>query len=159
MTPEARENGEKARESLDIREQPPRVQAREQTLESSGEDVALKVEQQRKAAEHAARASGEMKDALLVRVESLLSEGLAGEYAKLSSEKKPIFKEEGEELALWLHGAITQGTVKPHKVLERIEKWLLIIEERKRFEPWLVQEAYIRARRALRSIQVEEVGH
>lgn len=122
-------------------------------------DTRVSIDIHRKAALNAARASREMKDPILVRIESVLSDGLAGEYAKLSAEKKAAFKAEGEELSVWLHEAAVSGKIKPHKVLAHIERWLLIIEAKDRSSPWLLQEAYVRARRIVKDLMYSTMGH
>lgn len=109
--------------------------------------------------ERAARATKEMKDPLLVRIEAILSEGLSDEYAALSPEKKKAFKEEGEKLSQWLHGALATGKVTAHEVLAHLETWLLVIEGKDRSSPWLLQEAYIRARRIMKDLAHQEIGH
>lgn len=131
----------------------------ERAPQQSGQDVGVAVAERKRAVEHAARSRQDMKDPLLVRIESLLSDGLADEYATLSSDKKQAFKKEGEDLAVWLHGALVSGAAKPHEVLMRLERWLLIIEGRDRSSPWLRQEAYIRARRALKDMMHVKIGH
>lgn len=159
MVIEQEKRAERAPEIRDI------AQGNEQRVEIEGNAVAQEgnveaaVAERRRAAENAARTHGEMKDQLLVRVESLLSEGLADEYAALSKDQKDAFRKEGETLALWLHGALSSGSVKPHKVLDRLERWLLIIEGKDRHAPWLIQEAYIRARRVLQEEMYNEKGH
>lgn len=115
--------------------------------------------ERRQEAERAARATREMKDPLLVRIESLLSEGLSDEYATLSPEKKKAFKEEGERLSVWLHDALASGKITAHEVLTRLETWLLVIEGKDRSSPWLLQEAYIRARRVMKDFMHKEMGH
>ncbi|MEK9156790.1 MAG: hypothetical protein AAB448_01485 [Patescibacteria group bacterium] len=127
--------------------------------QQSEQDVAAAVAERKSAVEHAARSRREMKDPLLVRIESLLADGLADEYATLSPDKKQAFKQEGEALAVWLHSALANGTAKPHEVLMRLEGWLLIIEGKDRSSPWLLQEAYVRARRALEYMMYTEKGH
>jgi hypothetical protein len=122
-------------------------------------DTAVGIDARRKAALNAARASREMKDPLLVRIEAALSDGLATEYAKLSVEKKAAFKAEGEKLSAWLHEAAASGRIKPHEVLAHLERWLLIIEAKDRSSPWLLQEAYVRARRMVKELMYNSMGH
>jgi hypothetical protein len=105
------------------------------------------------------RSGKDMPDPLLVRIDTLLSEGLRDEYTALSQDEKQAFKKEGDALAAWLHDAVGSGRVKSHDVLTRIERWLLIIEGRNRAAPWLLQEAFIRARRVLNEFMSNDVGH
>lgn len=151
--------GEKGPETPEQRGEAEAVAAAERAPQQSEQDVAAAVAERKKAVEHAARSRKEMKDPLLVRIESLLSDGLADEYATLSPDKKQAFKQEGEVLAVWLHGALASGAAKPHEVLTRLEKWLLIIEGKDRSSPWLLQEAYVRTRRALKDMMHTERGH
>lgn len=101
----------------------------------------------------------EMKDPIVAKIEEILSHGLGAEYALLNQAQKDAFRQEGEELALWLRDAVTQGKVQPHKLLQRMEHWLLMIEAKDRFEPWLLKEAYKRVRQVLRGVMYEERGH
>lgn len=143
----------------EMRMQEKALDRQERTLPSAEENVDAQVAERLKAAEKAARATREMEDHLLVRIEELLSHGLADEYAALSHEKKQEFKRAGEQLARWLRTACAQGTVRPHGVLTRLENWLLIIEEKDRASPWLLQEAYTRARRIMKEVLSSEKGH
>lgn len=151
--------GEKGPETREQSGEAEAAVATERAPQQSEQDVAAAVAERKRAAEHAARSRQEMKDPLLVRIESLLSDGLADEYTTLSPDKKQAFKQEGEALAVWLHGALANGAAKPHEVLMRLEKWLLIIEGKDRSSPWLLQEAYVRARRALKDMMHTEKGH
>lgn len=159
MDVERREGGLKTPEMGGTSVETEPAAPKEATVErgTSQDTVALAARLQE--AERAARATKEMKDPLLVRIEAILSEGLSDEYATLSPEKKRVFREEGEELSVWLHGAIATGKVKAHEVLKRIEHWLLVIEAKDRSSPWLLQEAYIRARRILKDLMYQEMGH
>jgi hypothetical protein len=151
--------GENSPETRDQRGEAEVATAAERAPQQSEQDVTAAVAERKRAVEHAARSRQEMKDPLLVRIESLLSDGLADEYATLSPDKKQAFKQEGEALAVWLHGALASGAAKPHEVLMRLEKWLLIIEGKNRHSPWLLQEAYVRARRALKDMMYTQIGH
>lgn len=122
------------------------------------EDDAAALESRRQAAAQAARASREMKDPALKRIELMLSAGLGDEYAKLGKEKD-AFRKEGEELAQWLYQAAARGSLSSHEVLKRMEHWLLIIEARDRASDWLLQEAFTRSRRILRELRSHEMGH
>lgn len=159
MDVERLEMGEKSPETRGVAPESQQPLKAESATIQQEENIASAVAERRRAVENAARTTREMKDPLLVRVESLLSEGLADEYAALSGEKKKSFREEGEVLATWLKSAIARGAVKPHQVLARIEHWLLIIEEKDRHAPWLLQDAYIRARRVLNEEMYNEKGH
>lgn len=159
MDTERQEMAKKGPETRGVAPESQRPLEAERVAVQQEKDTASAVAERKKAAESAARATREMKDPLLVRVESLLSEGLADEYATLSPGKKQAFKQEGEMLAVWLHHALAKGDVKPHEVLARLEKWLLIIEGKDRSSPWLIQEAYVRARRAMREMKYEHIGH
>lgn len=117
------------------------------------------IEARRQAAARAARPAREMKDQLLTRIEATLSEGLADEYATLSPKQKQEFKQSGERLAQWLHEEVANGKISPHHVLSRLEDWLLIIEAKDRSSPWLLQEAYVRARRIMKDFVYPTRGH
>ncbi len=132
------------------------VDVAQETRQVLRQDTEAMVRARTQEAERAARATQEMKDPVLQKVEFLLSDGLADEFVALNSTQKAAFKEEGEKLAVWLHDALTQDRVRPHLVLSHIEKWLLIIQARDRAEYWLRQEAYIRARRAMREMMSNE---
>jgi hypothetical protein len=159
MEAERRERMEGGGENPEIRVQTKTLDRQERTLPSAEENVDAQVAERLKAAEKAARATREMEDHLLVRIEELLSHGLADEYAALTQEKKQEFKREGEQLARWLRTACAQGSVKSHEVLTRLETWLLIIEGKDRASPWLLQEAFTRARRLMREIVSSKKGH
>lgn len=149
------------REGSEILREQPRAEAQQEqepVSHASNEHIDAQVAAQRKEAERLARAAREMKDPLLTRIENVLSEGLADEYATLGQKEKQLFKTEGEALAGWLRHAAIQGKVRPHEVLKRMEKWLLIIERKSHAPYWLLQEAYIRARRVLRTMMHEEQG-
>jgi len=148
--------------SPETRNQGSRVEAdavAERASQQPEQDTADAVAERRRILERAAPATRELKSPLLVRMESLLSEGLASEYVALSKDKKEPFRKEGEVLALWLESVIASGSVKPHEVLSRLERWLLIIEGKDRHAPWLVQEAYVRARRVLKEMMHTQIGH
>lgn len=158
MDVERREGGIKTPEKMSTSvEIEPTVSQEAAVERDPAQEAALA--QRRQEAERAARATREMKDPLLVRIEAILSEGLSDEYATLSPEKKKAFKEEGERLSTWLHSALATGTVTAHEVLTRLEAWLLVIEGKDRASPWLLQEAYIRARRVMKDLMHQEMGH
>ncbi len=159
MDVERLEMGEKSPETPEQYGEVEAVAATERAPQQSEQDVEAALAERKRAVEHAARSRQEMKDPLLVRIESLLSDGLADEYATLSPDKKQAFKQEGEALAVWLHSALASGAAKPHEVLVRLEKWLLIIEGKNRHSPWLLQEAYVRTRRALKDMMYNQRGH
>lgn len=159
MEVERSAGGEKSPEIRDQSGGAEAVAVTERTPQQPEQDVAVLVAQRRNAVEHAARPPQEMKSPMLRRIETVLSEGLAREYAALSENKREPFRNEGEQLAVWLEGALASGKVKPHEVLARMEHWLLILEGKDRYEHWLLQEAYNRTRRVMKEMMYSEIGH
>ncbi len=131
----------------------------EEPSSQENEGMDSKIRERMQAAERAAQTTGAMKSADLVRIEEMLSHGLADEYATLSPEKKRLFRQEGEALALWLDEVFRTRSARSHEVLARIERWLLIIENKDRASPWLLQEAYVKARGLLMQMMYTEKGN
>jgi len=93
------------------------------------------------------------KDATMVKVETVLEEGLHDVYAKLDPARKQKFKTEGETVAAKLSEMVRKATFKAREALMLITKWLMIIPGLNRF--YLEQEAKLKADRIAALIEQE----
>ncbi len=83
----------------------------------------------------------------LIQIETILAEGLADLYKELPDNRKPEFKQKGEETAREVEGLLHAAKVKMHKVVRVIVEWLKMIPGVNKF--FLEQESKIKADRLL----------
>ena len=117
-----------------------------QVHENISEDDQRIVAEQIKQAERLAASAVVERDALLVRIEDVMSRRLADEFRVLSPAQRTVFKQKGEDLARWIHEGIAKDTLRIDPLLKRVLLWLRIIEDRDRNRYWILQEAYILTR-------------
>lgn len=87
------------------------------------------------------------KDPELAKIENTLSEGLDDLYRALSPEKKVLFRQQGEEIALKIQVMLTQVKVKLSDVVSLIMQWLRTLPGVNRF--FLEQQAVIKAQKLM----------
>jgi hypothetical protein len=72
-----------------------------------------------------------VKDKFLEKIENTLSARLGSHYKDLADEQKPIFKNAGEKLALFVEDRVKRKKLKPHKIHAEIDRWLSILGKNK----------------------------
>jgi len=83
----------------------------------------------------------------LIQIETILAEGLENLYKELPDNRKPEFKQKGEETAREVEGLLHAAKVKMYKVVKAIVDWLKMIPGVNKF--FLEQESKIKADRLL----------
>jgi hypothetical protein len=96
----------------------------------------------------------QMPDQQLKKIETILSEGLADEYAKMPDALKRKFKEEGEQAASKIQSLFRKGKATAQKIAKIITKWLKMVPGINAF--FLEQEAKIKADRLMHEAAQEE---
>ncbi len=143
-------------------EQPPLPEQGEAVLEKSDESLehvstrskkkkprASDISQQIAVAQSIAPSVVDKKDETLQRIEEILAEDLAPTFKTLSVEQRKKFKEEGERVALFIRDSVRQGKLHAAQVLQRIQRWFLLIVDKARSYWWLTQEAYKKSRKIM----------
>lgn len=82
------------------------------------------------------------KDPVLTDLEGILAEDLGEIYNNLPEDKKPLFKQKGEEVAGAVKQMIDSGKVRVKNILKLIKEWLQLIPGVNKF--FLEQEAKIK---------------
>lgn len=81
-------------------------------------------------------------DPMQKEIEAVLTENIAEIYKQLPQDRKTIFKQKGEALAVQITAMIKGGLMQIKKILKLIREWLLIIPGVNKF--FLEQEAKIK---------------
>ena len=89
-----------------------------------------------------ARPAPRVADAFQKEVESVLTENIAEIYKQLPQDRKAVFKQKGEEVAMQITAMIKGGILQIKKILKLIRDWLLIIPGVNKY--FLEQEAKIK---------------
>lgn len=87
----------------------------------------------------------QVRDAVTLRVEKIMEEGIADAYARLSPVQQQEFKIKGEETAIKIRDLLRATHVKVKKVFQLILEWLRMLPGINRF--FLEQEAKIKTDR------------
>lgn len=87
------------------------------------------------------------QDAVLLKIEAILAEGMQEVYAGLSPEAKLPFKAKGEEVARTIQTMMQTAKVKARKVLKLIVEWLRMIPGVNKF--FIEQEAAIKTQKII----------
>lgn len=95
----------------------------------------------------AASATTSVKSEDIVKIETILAEGLENLYKELPDNRKQEFKLKGEETAKEVGGLLGAAKVKIHKIVKLIVAWLKMIPGVNKF--FLEQESKIKADRLL----------
>ena len=94
------------------------------------------------------------KDAVTLRVEKILEEGLGPLYASLPDSAKPKFKQKGEVAANEITGMVRSLRFQAKRALQLIRDWLLTIPGVNKF--FLEQEAKIKVDMLAQLIQTQK---
>jgi hypothetical protein len=88
-----------------------------------------------------------LRDEMTVKVEKILSVGLADTYAKLSPVAQQEFKLKGEQTAIKIRELLQSAKIKVKKIFNLILQWLSLLPNINRF--FLEQEAKIKTDRVI----------
>ena len=96
------------------------------------------------------------KDPELKAIEDILAEDLTDLFLGLPDQKKPLFKQKGEEIAYKVKEMVDKGKVKVYKIIDMIRDWLKMVPGVNKF--FLEQEVKIKADKLLLYAQAHSQG-
>lgn len=94
------------------------------------------------------------KDPVVVDIENILADSLGEIYVGLPEDKKPMFKQKGEEVAVAIKQLIDSGKVKAKTVLDLIRDWLRLVPGINKF--FLEQEAKIKTDEVMNYVEANK---
>lgn len=94
------------------------------------------------------------KNPVVVDLEGILADDMGDIFSGLPDDKKPLFKQKGEEVALAIKTLIDSGKVKTKNVLDLIRSWLQIVPGINKF--FLEQEAKIKTDEIMQYVESKQ---
>lgn len=94
------------------------------------------------------------KDPVVVDIENILADSFGEIYLGLPEDKRPIFKQKGEEVATAIKQLIDSGKVKTKSILDLIRDWLKLVPGINKF--FLEQEAKIKTDEVMNYVETNK---